>query len=106
VDEDRHPARGLRGVLPRGVAIKKTDKKWKKFAAAHGQRCAEVDALPPAELQRRVGDGIEPFIDVEKWEVAHRRADVERESLEMVTGHWDAALKGARLAASVNGAGT
>jgi hypothetical protein len=74
--------------------------------AAHGERCAELDALPPDELQRRVREGIEPYIDEDKWDEAERTAQVQRESLDMVTGHWEAALQGARVAASVNGAAT
>jgi hypothetical protein len=41
---------------------KTTDSRYQEFIRDHGHQCAEVDALPMAELRRRVRDAIESHI--------------------------------------------
>jgi len=50
------------------LAVKKTDKRWRKFVEQRGERCAEIDALPPPELRRRIKSAIESHVPQERWE--------------------------------------
>ena len=69
------------------------------FLSKFGDRGAELDALPPDELQRRVRESIAEHIDLDAWDRLKVTEAAERESLDLVVGHWDAALAGARGAA-------
>ena len=57
------------------LAAKRTDSRYQKFAAKHGDDCAEVDALDPNELRRRVRESIEQFIPRDEWD---RLCEVEK----------------------------
>lgn len=50
-----------------------------KFIREHGNRCAELDALPATELRRRVRDAIESHIPEESWEKLRTVEELERE---------------------------
>ena len=58
------------------------------FVAQHGTRCAEVDALPPAELRRRVRDAIESHIEPGPWERLKRVEKLEQGVLLDFVGQW------------------
>ena len=49
------------------LPVKATDNRARTFWEEHGERCAEVDALPPTELRRRVREAIESHIDQDRW---------------------------------------
>jgi hypothetical protein len=76
-------------VLPEGFAnhglirlrAKAKDRRTKGFLAEHGPDCAEVDALPPSELRRRVRDAITGHIDTPRWQ---RLLDIERLEKETI----------------------
>jgi hypothetical protein len=59
---------------------KKTDSRYRRFIAEHGSECAELDALPPTELRRRVEAAIESHIPQEQWKRLKEQERLERES--------------------------
>ncbi len=81
------------------IPVKNTDRRAKGFLSKFGDRAAELDALPPAELEKRIRDAIEKHIDVGRWEELKQVEAAERESLGLVIDKWDAAVAAARGAA-------
>jgi hypothetical protein len=81
------------------VVVKWTDSRAKKYAERFGNRAAELDALPPDQLERRIREVIAEHVDREAWDELRRAEQVERASLKIVAAHWDAAVKGAKGAA-------
>ncbi len=69
-------------LLP--LKAKKSDRRYKKFIQEHGTKCAELDAIPPTELRRRVQEAIESHIPQAEWKRLQAVEKVERESLEKV----------------------
>lgn len=68
-------------LLP--LRIKKTDRRAAKFREEHGDRCAELDAIPSSELRRRVRSIIDAHItNRDEWERLQRIEEAERETLE------------------------
>jgi len=65
-------------LLP--LSPKESDRRCGKFVAAHGQECAEVDAIPSTELRRRVRDSIEQFIPQIEWQNLVHIEQLERET--------------------------
>jgi hypothetical protein len=49
------------------LPVKEKDRRVQKFLVQHGTRCAELDAIPPMELRRRVQEAIEGHIDQDRW---------------------------------------
>src|SRR5207245_7889630 len=70
--------------------VKPDDTRAAKFTARHGKKvkgkedkvaqCVELDALPPAELRRRIRERVDKVLDVEKWNRAIAIEKVELES--------------------------
>jgi hypothetical protein len=75
-------------LLP--LDVKPTDTRSKAFLEAHGGRCAEVDAIAPTELRRRVQEAIEGHIDPRAWKRLKRVEQGERESFSQVVAAWEA----------------
>lgn len=69
-------------LLP--LAVKDTDNRARKFRDKHGDRCAELDAIPSTELRRRVRAIIESHIDVhrDEWERLQAVEAEERYTLD------------------------
>ena len=57
------------------LAPKTSDRRYQDFVDRHGDRCAELDALPATELRQRVQEAITRHIPQEEWT---RLQDVER----------------------------
>lgn len=53
----------------------------REFINNHGPHCAEVDAIPPPELRRRVRDAIESHIDRELWNRLKAVEDAESKKI-------------------------
>jgi hypothetical protein len=70
------------------LPVKKTDTRAAGFVERHGRACAELDALPPTELRRRVQEAIESHIDRARWERLLLVEESERRSLEQVVAGW------------------
>jgi hypothetical protein len=70
------------------LPVKEKDRRAVGFVREHGRDCAEVDALAPSELRRRVEEAIDEHIDVDRW---NRLIDVERveqETLDTLMDLW------------------
>ena len=63
------------------LPVKQSDKRAKAFVKRHGESCAEVDAIPPTELRRRVEDAINSHIDQERWSKLKAIEAVEQQTL-------------------------
>jgi hypothetical protein len=50
------------------LPVKHSDARAAGFVNEHGHRCAEIDAIPPTELRRRVEAAIVSHIDPQAWE--------------------------------------
>lgn len=64
------------------LATKTTDRRAAGFIREHGDRCAELDALPATELRRRVREAIESQIPPGEWERLKEVEAVEKSSWE------------------------
>lgn len=60
---------------------KKSDSRTAKFIAEHGDAVVELDALKPDVLQKLVGDTIDTYVDIEKWNAKHELVKKEREEV-------------------------
>lgn len=69
------------------LPIKHSDNRARGFIAEHGDAGAEIDAIPPSELRRRVAEAIDDHIDVGRWNKL-----MEVEALERQT--WNKLLTG------------
>lgn len=67
-------------LLP--LEVKDSDPRAAGFIARHGRACAELDAIPPTELRRRVDAAIRSHIDPERWERLQAVEAAEKRSLE------------------------
>lgn len=66
--------------IKRDAHGKPRDSRARKFIEQHGHDCAEVDALPPTELRRRIREAIEGHIPKAEWERLKTVEEAERES--------------------------
>jgi hypothetical protein len=66
------------------LPVKQSDKRAAGFIREYGSDCAEIDAIPPSELRRRVGEAIDRHIDVERWNRLINVENLERETLQRV----------------------
>jgi hypothetical protein len=73
-------------LIPLPVKVK--DKRAKGFVKAHGDRCAEVDALAPSELRQRVEDAIRSHIPQGAWERLREAEALEQQTLDEFMEHW------------------
>ncbi len=80
------------GVLPTDFAefdlirlpIKSKDSRASGFRENYGDAGAEIDAIPPTELRRRVTDAISNHIDVERWNSLLQVEAAERATMRTV----------------------
>ncbi|MBI1914518.1 MAG: hypothetical protein HYS12_07240 [Planctomycetes bacterium] len=63
------------------LPVKPSDKRSRGFVAKFGDKCAELDALPPTELRDRVRSAIHEHIDWESWQRLERVEQAEQETL-------------------------
>jgi hypothetical protein len=70
------------------LPVKHTDNRAKSFIERHGRRCAEVDALPPSELRRRVEQAILSHVDEARWKRLVKVEKAEQETLSSVLDRW------------------
>lgn len=70
------------------LPVKKTDRRAKGFISQHGDACAEIDALPPTELRRRVREAIESHIDGDQWNRLQSVEEAERDTLDTYLANW------------------
>lgn len=63
------------------LPVKPKDKRAAGFLDRHGNRCAEIDALSPSELRRRVKAAVTNHIDAARWNALLETESHERESV-------------------------
>jgi hypothetical protein len=71
------------------LRIKSSDTRAAAFRRKFGNRCVELDALPPEELRLRVRQAIERHIEGEAWERALAIERAERESIQSIVERWN-----------------
>lgn len=64
------------------LPVKNSDKRAKGFIEEWGEDCAEVDAIPPTELRRRLEEAILRHIDVDRWNRLLKVEAAEQETLD------------------------
>ncbi len=62
------------------LPAKKTDMRAANFIRRHGNKCAELDAVPPNVLRSRVEDAINEHINAEEWNRLLQVEAAERET--------------------------
>lgn len=80
------------GVLPEDfevfdlvrLPIKTKDSRASGFIDRFGDAGAEIDAIPPTELRRRVEDAIDGHIDAERWNALVEVENAERATMQTV----------------------
>lgn len=60
------------------MPAKKSDPRYKKFAASYGDMAVELDALPPDKLEHIIVTAIEGLIDQGAWNAEMEKAEQER----------------------------
>jgi hypothetical protein len=76
-------------VLPWFPASDKTnDSRHQWFTQRYGQRCWEVDALPPPVLRERLDKAVESMLDVDAWNHAIEIERAETDSMKSILGNW------------------
>jgi hypothetical protein len=67
---------------------KRSDSRYRRFVAAHGTRCAELDAIPASELRRRVEQAILAHVDTDRWERLKEVERLEKASIYKLAASW------------------
>ena len=81
------------------VPVKVTDSRARAYIERFGNRAAELDALSPAVLRTRILEAITSFVDVSAWDRVTAVQKAEKESLDMVAGHFETAVAAVRRSA-------
>jgi len=76
------------------VGDKVTDTRYQWFIERFGQRCWEVDALPPPILRTRLDDAIANVLDVDAWQHAMMIEKAETDSMRTILGHFKKSICG------------
>ena len=85
-----------------GFPVKRSGS-WRNYLAQYGDRCVEVDAVPPDEIRERVRQAIEHHIDYDEWWRLQETERLERETLESTLRRLDGEDHQAPSAVSENG---
>ena len=72
--------------------MKRSNPRAAEFIRLYGNDCAEVDALPPTELRRRVQAAIESHIDQDRWQRLLTVEELERNSVAESVNNWIAGV--------------
>ena len=76
------------------VGDKINDSRYVWFVSRFGQRCWEVDALPPPTLRARLDSAIAAVLDMDAWQHAKKIEDAETESMQNIMGYFKASISG------------
>ena len=63
------------------MPAKRSDPRYREFAASYGDQVVELDALPPNELDRIVTAAIEDLIDSSAWNSELRKANQQKDEV-------------------------
>jgi hypothetical protein len=86
VTEEDFSNESILGFPVRQSASKAWQRRCADYISKYGDRCVEVDAIPPAEIRQRVRDAIERHIDRPTWERLQQIEAAERETITKVFG--------------------
>ena len=81
----------VRGLPSFPATDKRKDPRYKWFRSNFGDRCWELDAMDPNNLRECVQRAIIRLIEPEAWQRCEIVNAAERESLQTVLEHWNAA---------------
>lgn len=78
-----------------GFPVRQNDSKgWRTrcadYIARYGDKCIEVDALPPTEIRQRLKDAIEAHINQTAWQRLRAAEELERETIRQTFSRWGA----------------
>ncbi|MEI6084553.1 MAG: hypothetical protein WCS70_09660 [Verrucomicrobiota bacterium] len=78
-----------------GFPVRQNDSKgWRTrcadYIARYGDKCIEVDALPPVEIRQRLKDAIESHINQTAWQNLQAVEEMERETIQQTFSRWGA----------------
>ena len=76
------------------VGDKINDSRYRWFTERFGQRCWEVDALPPPTLRARLDLAVAAVLDLAAWQHAVRIEKAETDSMKNIMGNWKASISG------------
>lgn len=76
------------------VGDKINDSRYVWFVSRFGQRCWEVDALPPPVLRARLDSAIANELDLDAWQHAVRIEKAETDSMKNIMGYFKASISG------------
>lgn len=79
------------------VGDKINDSRYQWFTERFGQRCWEVDALPPPTLRARLDLAVTAVLDLAAWQHAVRIEKAETDSMKNILGNWKASISGLDL---------
>lgn len=64
------------------LPVKQSDNRAAAFVERYGNACAEIDAIPPTELRRRVTEAIDSHFEPDEWNRLLAVEQAERETLK------------------------
>lgn len=73
------------------LPVKRADRRAAGYLQKYGDMAAEVDALPPTELRRRVEEAILGHVDADQWARLQRVEQAERDTMQRYVEAWDGA---------------
>lgn len=76
------------------VGDKINDSRYVWFTQRFGQRCWEVDALPPPVLRARLDDAIASVLDLDAWQHAVKIEQAETDSMKNIMAYFKASISG------------
>lgn len=79
----------LNGLPHFDAATKKGDTRHTWFTRKYGDRCWELDAMPPPDLRKRVEAEILSLLDLDRWNRAVEVEGVEKESMTDFLAEWN-----------------
>jgi hypothetical protein len=78
VDQVRDPGLDLDRLA---IAVKPSDSRAKKYIAEYGDRCWEVDVLPPDRIRTALDFHVNSWLDRAAWDRRHREIEQARSLL-------------------------
>jgi hypothetical protein len=76
------------------LPVKKKDKRAPAFLEQYGNRCAELDAVPPSVLREHVELMICSHLDGERWGQLMRVEQLEQEAIDQAIEGWETFASG------------
>jgi hypothetical protein len=78
IEQVRDPELGLDRLA---IAVKPSDSRAKKYIAEYGNRCWEVDVLPPDHIRAALDRHINSWLNTAAWDRRHREIEQARSLL-------------------------